>query len=84
MTEFQQLFGLGVNYNKSELYCSGLSDELKGQLAAIMGVKLGNLPIRYLGVPLFFGKLTIKDCAPIIGKIISRIKAWTSRFLSFF
>lgn len=83
MTEFQQLSGLGVNYNKSELYCSGISDELKCQLPAIIGVKLGYLSVRYLGVPLFSGKLTIKDCALIIDKITGMIKAWTSRFLSF-
>src|SRR4051812_38133120 len=65
------------------MYCSGISDRLKDQLVAVMGVRLGSLPVRYLGVPLFSEKHTIKDCAPIIDKITARIKAWSSRFLSF-
>lgn len=49
----------------------------------MMGVNKGKLPVRYLGVPLIFGKLTLKDCNSLIERITARIKAWTSRFLSF-
>lgn len=41
MSMFHILSGLGVSYNKSELYCSGISEALKTDLAAIMGVNLG-------------------------------------------
>lgn len=83
MADFESLSGLGVSYTKSEIFRSGISEELKAHLAAIMGMKLGSLLVRYLGVPLLSGKQTIKDYTSIIDKITARIKAWTSKFLSF-
>lgn len=75
MTAFQSFSGLGVSYDKSGLFSSGISTGMMGHLAATVGVKLGFLPVRYPGVPLFFGKLTIKDCSPIIEKVTARITA---------
>ncbi|GKV01139.1 hypothetical protein SLEP1_g13719 [Rubroshorea leprosula] len=53
-----------VNYNKSEIFCCGLSMTEIQLLVDRFGFKLGTLPVRYLGVPLITGKLTCKDLRP--------------------
>lgn len=40
------------------------------------------LPVRFLGVPLIFSKLSINDCMPHIDKITCRIYSWTNILLS--
>lgn len=52
-------------------------------LASLLGMKLGKLPMRYLGVPLISRKLKEPDCQPLVDKITSRIRSWTSKLLSF-
>lgn len=76
--EFYTLSDLQVSYIKSEIFYSGIDDAITSSI----NLKLGTLPVRYLGVPLVFGKLNNKDCKPLIDKITSRITAWTSWFLS--
>lgn len=46
-------------------------------------MKLGRLPVRYLGVPLISGKLSHADCHPLIEKITSRVTSWTAKSLTF-
>lgn len=48
-----------------------------------MGLKLGQLPVRYLGVPLISQKLRDVDCKCLIEKITARISSWTARYLSY-
>lgn len=60
MADLQSLSGLGVSYNKSELYCSGIPMDLQVQLATAMGVKLGSLPVRYLRCLSLLGSLLLR------------------------
>src|SRR4051812_21762551 len=82
LTEFHSLSGMHVSQAKSELFCGGIAEDIQAQLVSFVHLKLGTLPLRYLGVPLISGKLKDKDCKPLLGRITSRISAWTSRFLS--
>ncbi|XP_016902060.1 uncharacterized protein LOC103496880 [Cucumis melo] len=69
---------------KSSIFVAGVSHEAASHLAASMGFGLGNLPVRYLGLPLLTGRLRSNDCAPLIQRITSWIRSWTARVLSFF
>ena len=40
-------------------------------------------PIKYLGVPLPYFKLTRKDLQPVVDEIIKRIAGWRGRLLSY-
>ena len=44
---------------------------------------LGNLPIRYFGIPIITTKLRVNDCAALVESVEARIRSWASRFLSF-
>lgn len=43
----------------------------------------GQLPVRYLGLPLLTKRMTVSDFLPLVEKIRTRISTWTGRFLSF-
>lgn len=48
-----------------------------------MQFTLGELPFKYLGVPLSSKKLTVQQCMPLIEKITTRINCWTTKLLSY-
>lgn len=60
-----------------------MSPAQKSSLANIVGLQLGFLPVRYLGVPLSCRKLFRSDCKPLLEKITSRITSWAARLLSY-
>ncbi len=41
------------------------------------------LPVRYLGVPLISGKLSVRDCDLLISKITAKISGWRVATLSY-
>lgn len=49
----------------------------------IMGFQQGELPVKYLGVPLISTTLFHADCLPLIEKINLRLMEWQNKWLSF-
>lgn len=49
----------------------------------MLGFSKGDLPFRYLGVPLSTKRLTVIQCEPLIEKMLGRINSWTTKFLSY-
>ncbi|KAE8724823.1 hypothetical protein F3Y22_tig00009840pilonHSYRG00015 [Hibiscus syriacus] len=80
---FYKLSGLRLNAMKTELYVCGVSDLVLGQIKAGTGFRVGNLPVRYLGVPLVTRKLTSKDCTALVTKIKEKLSKWANKRLSF-
>ncbi|KAL0561777.1 hypothetical protein IC582_002218 [Cucumis melo] len=83
LQKFGEFSGLFANPRKSSIFVAGVNNEYASHLAACMGFVRGNLPVRYLGLPLLTGRLRSIDCAPLIQRITSRIRSWTARVLSF-
>ena len=83
LDEFAWLSGLTINPVKSHVFISGVSEEDCDQLRTILGFQMGTLPVRYLGVPLITSRLQISDCAPLVERILSRIRLWTSATLTY-
>lgn len=48
-----------------------------------LGFIKGELPFRYLGVPLSSKRLSVTQCEPLIDKMLNRITSWTTRFSSY-
>lgn len=74
---------LQVNYHKSEIFFCNVSPADQDALTSMLGMKKGQFPVRYLGVPLISGKLKGGDCQALIDKITSRIKSWTAKYQTF-
>jgi hypothetical protein len=83
LEEFKDISGLALNPNKSEVFFAAVPGEIKEQILSCLQFKEGNLPVRYLGMPLISGKLTYKNCQPLIDKIVGRIHTWSAKHLSF-
>ncbi|XP_059295552.1 uncharacterized protein LOC132048888 [Lycium ferocissimum] len=80
---FSDVSGLKANVDKISLYVVGVSNELRTGPLTAMQFQLGELPFKYLGVPLSSRKLNISQCLPLVDKIIARVKCCTSKFLSY-
>ena len=83
LRDFSLLSGLTAGASKSCSIIVGSHPEYKKMVLSTFGFPSGNLPIRYLGVPLISTRLTASDYIPLVERITSRIKSWTSRFVSF-
>ncbi|XP_010544463.1 PREDICTED: uncharacterized protein LOC104817082 [Tarenaya hassleriana] len=81
--QFESFSGLKINQSKSDLFICGLPEAEASNLTSLLGIRRGNLPIRYLGVPLSPWKLSKQDYQPLLDKINSKIQSWTTIFLSY-
>lgn len=71
------------NALKSLCFLANVPIDAKASIRLLLGISLGVLPIRFLGVPLISSKLSHSDCQPLIQRITARVSSWTSRFLSY-
>ena len=47
------------------------------------GFKIGELPVKYLGVPLVTRRLLAKDCEALMDRLKARITNWSTKMLSY-
>ncbi|XP_019238100.1 PREDICTED: uncharacterized protein LOC109218205 [Nicotiana attenuata] len=81
--QFSTASGLKVNLNKSSVYFSGVCNMEQELILQQLGYVQGELPFRYLGVPLTTKKMRVKQWQPLIDKIVAKISSWTARKLSY-
>lgn len=81
--EFSAVFGLKANQVKSGIYFGGVGESVQDEILAQFGMVRGNLPVKYLGVPLSTRKLNVMQCQPPIKKIMARVESWSAKFLSY-
>ena len=81
--EFYSFSRLQLNNTKSEIFSSGISKEILDGIHQETGFKIGELPVRYLGVPLVTRRLLAKDCRPLMARLKARITNWSSKMLSY-
>ncbi|CAN1297431.1 LINE-1 reverse transcriptase homolog [Linum perenne] len=83
LERFHQLSGLRFNSEKSKIYVAGLNQEDKRAVIEASGFSRGELPFRYLGIPLTSGKLRRSDCKALLDKITNRVTDWKAKKLSY-
>ncbi|KAE8713519.1 hypothetical protein F3Y22_tig00110206pilonHSYRG00043 [Hibiscus syriacus] len=67
LEKFYELSGLRLNALKTEFFACGLNEHELEQIR-LNWFRVGQLPVRYLGVPLLTRKLTGKDCAALLSR----------------
>jgi len=80
---FEQMSGMKINYDKSDLLTIGMSEDEANEFAKIFCCNKNEFLIKYLGVPLHYSKLKRVDLQPVIDKIIKRIARWRVRLMSY-
>ncbi|KAL2246347.1 UNVERIFIED_CONTAM: hypothetical protein Sindi_2902900 [Sesamum indicum] len=83
LDRFAEWSGLRLNVQKSHVIISRSAQGWKDQILAIMGFQEGQLPMRYLGLPLLSSRLSIPDCKPLLLNIDVRINGWEGISLSY-
>jgi hypothetical protein len=58
---FEQLSGLKINFHKSEIFYFGEAKNYESQYMELFGCNPDSFPIRYLGIPIHFRKLSNSD-----------------------
>ena len=58
---FEQLLGLKINFHKSEIFCFGAAQESLPQYTELFGCNQGAFPMRYLGIPIHYKRLSNMD-----------------------
>ncbi|XP_048635020.1 uncharacterized protein LOC125608631 [Brassica napus] len=80
---FAEWSGLMISIAKSTLYLAGVSETETNNILSNFPFAKGDLPVRYLGLPLMTKVMRKQDYFPLVEKIRGRISTWTTRFLSF-
>lgn len=81
--EFEAWSGLSISLEKSTIYIAGVSVEEKRSILTNFKFAEGELPVRYLGLPLMTKAMSKHDCFLIFEQIRSKISFWTSRYLPY-
>lgn len=81
--KFSTASRLEANLHKSKVYLAAVSDDVADHIVGELGIPKGTFPIKSLGVPLTTRKLNYTECKPLIEKIVTRIKSWSARMLSY-
>lgn len=80
---FQSTSGLKPNLQKSMIFTSGLNSQAQVAIAHILGMQVGTLPIKYLGVPLITGNLSHANCLSLLDRLSAKVNSWTTKVLSY-
>lgn len=75
--------GLQPSVEKSLCFFAGTPNVMQRKIANMMGYRIGELPVKYLGMPLITTRLTKRDCNPLLETTRNKIKNWAAKPLSF-
>jgi hypothetical protein len=79
---FEDMSGLKINYEKSEVFVLGGSDEDKKRVGEMFNCNSGNLPMKYLGIMVNNRHMTASDLSYVHLKVEKKIPTWQSVGLS--
>lgn len=82
LNRFGDTAGPRVNLLKSNIYMAGIDDTTRQSILDISGFVNGQLPFRYLGIPLASRKLKTSDYSMLVDNIAERINSWPRHSLS--
>ncbi|XP_057808818.1 uncharacterized protein LOC131023288 [Salvia miltiorrhiza] len=80
---YGEISGQICNTSKSNIFFSnGVTSNMRVGIKRELGFSLGTLPVNYLGVPLFTGRIRASYLAAIHDKIVNKFSRWKGMHLS--
>lgn len=70
---FSTASGLKANLSKSKVFFSGVKQNIQQQILQELKFEKGELPFKYLGVPLSTKRVTVQQCKTLVERITTRI-----------
>lgn len=83
LDEFVGVSGLRVNQQKSDVFFTGVDPLEKQRSVQILGMREGQMPVRYLGIPLNASKLRVIHYTPLLDQVRAVIASWKTKSLSY-
>lgn len=77
--EFAAISGLKISLEKSTLYTAGILVNQEEEILTRFPFASGQLPVRYLGLPLLTRRMTVNDYMPLVEKVRKKMKVFISR-----
>lgn len=75
---FAKASGLRISMKKSTIFLAGVTEEVTIDIRSRFRFHAGQLPVRYLGLPLVTKCMSTQDYQPLIESIKQRIGSWTN------
>ena len=83
LKDFEQRSGMAISLQKTSFFAAGISEAEVQGIKDRTGLSPGELPIRYLGVPLHTKKISLAQCAPLLQSIKTKLRSWTVKKLTY-
>ncbi|KAK4408791.1 hypothetical protein Sango_0460100 [Sesamum angolense] len=83
LQEFRDVSGLAVNTSKSSIFTAGIKNNMLCDILARTEFTRGEMPVRYLGIPLAAQRLSVRDNSSLVDQIANSISRWAAKSLSF-
>ncbi|XP_074300104.1 uncharacterized protein LOC141631314 [Silene latifolia] len=80
---FSAASGLKLNKEKSNIYFNGVPTSIIQNILRVSGFVQGQLPFKYLGVPISSKKISKNDGMKLVDKVVARLRSWGARQLSY-
>lgn len=80
---FSQTSGLFPKPQKSAIYYVGMAETEVQRLMEVSGFAGGQLPFKYLGVPIYATRIPVKEGDRLVEKMTAKIKQWSVKHLSY-
>lgn len=74
--------GLKINFHKSEVFVYGTTQSEKELFANMLNCSLGELPLKYLGIPVSHKHLNMSEFQSISQKLVKRLDPWKGKFIT--
>jgi len=74
--------GMQINFEKSEVFIVGLTDEEQLLAANMLGYKVGTFLMKYLGLPVSHRKISKAQLKYVSDKTEKRLGTWQCDYLS--
>jgi hypothetical protein len=75
LSAFEQLSGLKINFHKSELFCFGEALDEVNTYTDLFGCGQGLFPMRYLGIPIHYRRLTLAEWKLVEERLQKRLSS---------
>lgn len=83
LSQYEDISMQKINLLKTNLFVLNSSEVKKRKLARIIGCKSSKLPLVYLGMPFFEGRIKANYWETLINKIQTKLAGWKSKILSY-
>ncbi|GJS40876.1 RNA-directed DNA polymerase, eukaryota, reverse transcriptase zinc-binding domain protein [Tanacetum coccineum] len=80
MEQFSSISGLFPNIGKSTIFFGSVPLNVQNEILRDVPFQVGNLPIKYFGVPLIAKKLGVNDCKRLVNKVAEKINCWKNKW----